>query len=140
MHNQYADWVEKLTASLPYNNGIKAPPATAIISIADPVLVNLPSPVIASGHTAGHTREFANPRSETNNTVTGKTISIGLNVMKSIKEVVKLRSAGTKIAPSEKITPRIVHILKALTWLIYLGMKITPTRYPNLHKPENDPD
>ena len=72
-HIQYADCVEKVTASLPYNKGNTAPPAIAIISMAEAVFVNLPRPVSASGHIAGHTSEFASPSSATNKTVTGKT-------------------------------------------------------------------
>ncbi len=71
-----------------------APPAIAIISIADAVLVNLPSPFRASGHIAGQTSAFAKPRSATKSTVRGRTRSIDLKVVRSIKGIVKAISAG----------------------------------------------
>ena len=44
----------------------------------------------------------------------------------SIKDIENAMCAGVKIAPTENITPRIVQILRAVTWLMYFGIKIIP--------------
>jgi hypothetical protein len=50
--------------------------------------VNLPNLVIVSGIIAG---QLARPSSATNETVTGKTSSMALNVLMSIKDMLKTR-------------------------------------------------
>lgn len=88
---QYADWVEYNTASFPYNKGNTAPPAIAIMIIAEAVLVNLPSPVIVNGQSAGHIREFARPINATKRTVKGNVSFNGEKVTISIKGIVKIK-------------------------------------------------
>ena len=55
----------------PQDTGPKAPPAIPIINSAEPVLVNLPMPDKASGHTAGQTIALAKPRKAIINNVSG---------------------------------------------------------------------
>ena len=129
-HIQYADWVEKISASFPYNNGRIAPPAIAIMIIAEAVFVNLPRPFIVIGHSAGHISEFARPIKATKRTVKGKTSFNGEKVTISINGIVKVRWEGLIIAARAKITPRIAQIFNAVTCLIYFGISIIPRRYP----------
>ena len=53
--------IEGKSARYPYNSGMVAPPAMAIIINAEPSLVCFPNPPIAKGHMAGHIMELANP-------------------------------------------------------------------------------
>ena len=127
-HIQEADWVVKITASFPYNNGSTAPPAIAIMIIADAVLVNLPSPLIVNGHREGHISEFARPISATNRTVNGNTSVNDEKVTISMNGIVKERCEGVRIAAREKITPRIAQILSAVVCFIYFGISTIPKR------------
>lgn len=90
MQIQYADCVEKISASLPYNKGRMAPPEIAIIIMADAVLVNLPRPFIVIGHKAGHISEFASPNKATKRTVNGKTSRNGEKFTISTNGIVKV--------------------------------------------------
>ena len=109
-----------------------APPAIAIMIIAEAVFVNLPSPFIVNGQSAGHIKEFARPISATKRTVKGKTSFNGENVTISINGIVKIKCAGVIIAASTKMTPRIEQIFNAVTCLIYFGISIIPKRYPTI--------
>lgn len=50
-----------LSFKVVYNNGMIAPPAIPMTSSAEPVFVNLPSPLIANGKIAGHINALAKP-------------------------------------------------------------------------------
>jgi len=91
MHIQYADWVENITASFPYINGNIAPPAIAIMIIAEAVFVNLPRPLIVNGQSAGHIKEFARPISATKRTVKGKTSLNGEKVTISTNGIINVK-------------------------------------------------
>ena len=90
-HIQYAAWVENMTASLPYNNGNTAPPAIAIMIIAEAVFVNLPRPLIVNGQSAGHIKEFARPINATKRTVKGKTSLNDEKVTISTNGIIKVK-------------------------------------------------
>src|SRR5664279_2845305 len=102
----------------------------AIMIIAEAVFVNLPSPVIVKGQSAGHISEFARPINATKRTVKGKISFNGEKETISINGIVKVKWAGVIIAASANITPRIAQIFKAVTCLIYFGISIIPRRYP----------
>ena len=91
MHIRYAVWVENITASFPYSNGNTAPPAMAIMIIAEAVFVNLPRPVIVNGQSAGHIKEFARPINATKRTVKGKTSLNGEKVTISTNGIMKVK-------------------------------------------------
>ncbi len=63
MQRRKENWLEAIPLSFKvvYKIGTNAPPAIPIISNADPVLVNLPRPLMANGNIAGHISAFDKP-------------------------------------------------------------------------------
>ena len=55
-------WTPTLSASIPCNGGIKAPPKIAITKSDEPWLVCFPSPAIANAKMDGHIIELYNPK------------------------------------------------------------------------------
>ena len=60
----------QISERCPYTKGRMAPPAIAMINKADPILVNLPRPLIANGKMEGHINELAKPNKAMNATET----------------------------------------------------------------------
>ena len=95
----------------PYNNGMVAPPAIAIIIKAEPIFKYFPNPLTASGQMAGHIMELANPKAAIKSTDVYPLVDMAMEV---------------------NITPRMVKYLRAFCWEIYLGMAIIPKKYPTI--------
>ena len=103
---QYACCEFQSSESLPYINGKMAPPAIAMINKAEPILVNLPSPVMANGKMAGHIRELASPNA----------------AMKPTEKYPEVTIAAT-----EKTIPSKAQIFNAFDCERYFGIVKIPT-------------
>ena len=102
---QYACCVFHSCESLPYSNGKIAPPAIAMINKAEPILVNLPNPVMANGKMAGHINELARPSAAMKPTEIYPWVAI---------------------AATEKTMPSNAHIFSAFDCERYFGMVKIP--------------
>ena len=93
----------------PYNKGMVAPPAIAIIIKAEPIFKYFPNPLMARGQMAGHIMELANPKAAIKSTDVNPLVDIAIAV---------------------NTTPRMAKYLRAFCWEIYLGMAIIPKSIP----------
>ena len=85
-----------------------------------PILVNLPKPSSANGHIPAQISELAKP----NNTTKQMLMSTFNPTNSTLPDVINI--------PKENSNPRMVHVLSALTWLMYFGMHIIPMMYPQI--------
>ena len=105
MQIPYANWLPIASDKNPKISGTTAPPAIDDTRNAAPVLVNLPKSTIERGQIAGHISEHANAISTTHQIENaGGVTTIRIEVMIPIHE----------------------HILKAPSWLKYLGIRRIP--------------
>ena len=85
-----------------------------------PIFVNLPKPSRAKGHIPAQISELAKP----NKTTKQMLMSTFNPTNSTLPDVINI--------PKENSKPRMVHVLSALTWLMYFGMHIIPMMYPQI--------
>ena len=98
----------------------------AMISMALPVAVFRPSPLMASGQIAGQTSAFARPNSATQTTVSGTVRWITVKFTRSGKGTFIVNSEGTKAATAVSTTPSNAESMRAFDCEMNLGIVRLP--------------